>query len=573
MKPSTPLNTSSTKSGNELVVDSGEPSRVFVHPYGLCESEHVGTGTRIWAFAHVLAGAKVGRDCNICDHAYVEGGVTIGNRVTVKNGVMLFDRVTIEDDVFLGPAVVFTNDMRPRAAIKRRSDELLPTLVQVGATLGACAVVVCGVTIGAHAFIGAGAAVTRDVPAYGLVVGNPGRLIGWACECGTRLADDLSCMCGRSYKQESTGLIRTDGARGIARARRPERMAALGTRSVVADPRTDSRWLVLASSAEGSLFTSPPWIRAVCETYNFTPQARIVTDAEGRPTDGFTWVPISDILGDRLVSLPFSDRAEPFVGDPANWSPLLGDLLLTGVPLTIRCQDGAVPTADDRLMRAGEAAWHVTPLDRPLQELHRSISSAARRNIAAADRNDVHVEAATGLDALRTFHRLHVSLRKYKYRLLAQPFSLFERIWQEFTACDGIVTFLARVDGEPIAGAVHLVWNDVLYYKFGASLTGALPLRPNDALAWTALRWASERGLRLYDWGLSDLNQPGLIAYKRKWASEERRIVTLCSPSRGPNNHRDPDQVLGDLTCLLTDDAVPDQITERAGSLLYRYFA
>lgn len=187
---------------------SGLSSRVYVHPRGLCESDDVGTGTRIWAFAHVLAGAKIGRDCNICDHAYVEGGVTIGNGVTVKNGVMLFDGVTIEDDVFLGPAVVFTNDLRPRAAIKRTGDALLPTRVQVGASLGAGVLVVCGLTIGTFAFIGAGAVVTRDVPSYGLVVGNPGRLIGWACECGLTLGDSLGCECGLSYKQGSTGLIK-----------------------------------------------------------------------------------------------------------------------------------------------------------------------------------------------------------------------------------------------------------------------------------------------------------------------------------------------------------------------------
>jgi hypothetical protein len=342
---------------------------------------------------------------------------------------------------------------------------------------------------------------------------------------------------------------------------------------VVADPRSDARWLVLASSAEGSLFTSPPWIRAVCETYGFTPQAQIVTDVEGRPTDGFAWVPISDIRGDRLVSMPFSDRAEPFVADGATWSPLLDHVLGTGIPLTIRCLDGAVPTVDDKLVRTGEAAWQATPLDRPVAELYQSISSAARRNIATAERSGVDVEAATGLAAVRIYHGLHVSLRKNKYRLLAQPFSLFERIWQEFSDRDGIVTFLARVNGEPIAGAVYLIWNDVLYYKFGASLAGTRPLRPNDALMWTALRWASDRGLRLLDWGLSDLDQPGLIAYKRKWASEERRIVTLRSTSQDANNHRDPGQLLGELTRLLTDDEVPDHITERAGSLLYRYFA
>ena len=193
--------------GHGLSTSADRPRTAFVHPQGLCESDQVGAGTRIWAFAHVLAGAKVGQDCNICDHAYIEGGVTIGDRVTVKNRVLLFDGVTVEDDVFLGPAVVFTNDLRPRAAIKRGHDDFLPTLVRVGATLGAGVVVVCGLTIGAHAFIGAGAVVTRDVPAHGFVVGNPGRLIGWACECGNKLDHNLRCGCGRSYTQDSMGRI------------------------------------------------------------------------------------------------------------------------------------------------------------------------------------------------------------------------------------------------------------------------------------------------------------------------------------------------------------------------------
>jgi CelD/BcsL family acetyltransferase involved in cellulose biosynthesis len=339
------------------------------------------------------------------------------------------------------------------------------------------------------------------------------------------------------------------------------------------DPRSDPRWHTLASTAEGSLFTSPPWIRSVCDTYGFAPEARIVTDAAGRATGGFVWVPVSDIRGDRLVSLPFSDRAEPIGADGSTWSHLVNDALRTDAPLRIRCLDTAVPAADARLVRAEEAAWHCTPLDAPVPEIYRSLSSAARRNIAAAERNGVHVEAVTGMDAVRIYHRLHVLLRKYKYRLLAQPFAFFERIWQEFSTNDGIVTFLAYVNGEPIAGSVYLAWNDALYYKFGASLAGTLQLRPNDALAWSALRWASERGFRALDWGLSDLDQPGLVAYKRKWASEERRIVTLLPMNRDPNNGRDADHLLGELTRLLTDDVVPDQITESAGALLYRYFS
>lgn len=342
---------------------------------------------------------------------------------------------------------------------------------------------------------------------------------------------------------------------------------------IAVDPRTDPRWRTLAVSAQGTLFTSPPWIRAVCATYGYTAQARIATDAVGLPTDGFAWVPISDVRGDRLVSLPFSDRAEPLVTNRATWPSLVDDALRPDAPLTIRCLDGAAPTADARLVRVNEAAWHCTLLGVPVPEIYRLLSSATRRNIATADRKGVHVDALTGMDALRTYHRLHVTLRKHKYRLLAQPFAFFERIWQEFFVRDGIVTFIARVNGEPVAGAVYLVWNDVLYYKFGASLADALPMRPNDAVAWTALRWASERGYRLLDWGLSDLDQPGLVAYKRKWASEEHRIVTLCSTNRNPRSDRDTGQLLGELTRLLTDDAVPDRITQRAGSLLYRYFA
>ncbi len=185
-------------------------SRVMVHPLAVCQSwdfgNSVGAGTRIWAFAHV--GGEIGKDCSISDYVLMEEGATIGDRVNVKPFAVLCDGATVEDDVFIGPGVIFTNDLQPRAAIKRRGDELRRTLVRTGASLSAGVVVGPGVTIGAHAFIGINAAVMRDVPSYGLVLGNPGRLIGWACECGAMLRDSLGCVCGRAYKKESTGLIK-----------------------------------------------------------------------------------------------------------------------------------------------------------------------------------------------------------------------------------------------------------------------------------------------------------------------------------------------------------------------------
>jgi UDP-2-acetamido-3-amino-2,3-dideoxy-glucuronate N-acetyltransferase len=185
---------------------SAEP--VFVHPRGLCESDRVGPGTRVWAFAHVMEGAVVGADCNIGDHAFIERGARLGDRVTVKNAVLVWDRVTVEDEVFLGPNAVFTNDLAPRAARKKSPDEFLPTLVRRGATVGANATIVCGTTVGEHAFVAAGAVVTHDVAAYALVAGNPARRIGWVCACGQRLGPSLSCACGRSYRLGSadTGL-------------------------------------------------------------------------------------------------------------------------------------------------------------------------------------------------------------------------------------------------------------------------------------------------------------------------------------------------------------------------------
>jgi acetyltransferase-like isoleucine patch superfamily enzyme len=177
----------------------------------LCESDDVGEGTRIWAFAHVMEGAVVGRDCNVCDHAFVETGAVVGDRVTIKTAVQICDKVAIADDVFLGPGVAFTNDLVPRAAHKHDPESFLSTIVRRGASLGANATVRCGVTIGEAAFVGAGAVVLDDVADRSVVVGNPARHIGWMCDCGTRLDDTLACpTCGRSYARGEDGLVLRD---------------------------------------------------------------------------------------------------------------------------------------------------------------------------------------------------------------------------------------------------------------------------------------------------------------------------------------------------------------------------
>lgn len=150
---------------------------VHKHPLAMVETEVVGRGTRIWAFAHILPGAKIGADCNICDHTFIENDVVIGDRVTVKCGVQVWDGVTLENDVFVGPNATFTNDKFPRS--RYHDKEIARTRVRKGASIGANATLLPGITIGEHAVVGAGAVVTRSVPSFAIVTGNPARITGY----------------------------------------------------------------------------------------------------------------------------------------------------------------------------------------------------------------------------------------------------------------------------------------------------------------------------------------------------------------------------------------------------------
>jgi UDP-2-acetamido-3-amino-2,3-dideoxy-glucuronate N-acetyltransferase len=182
----------------------------FVHESSYVDEPcQIGAGTKIWHFSHVMKGSVIGRDCNIGQNVVVSPGVTIGDGCKIQNNVSLYTGVVLEDAVFCGPSMVFTNVVNPRSEIVRK-DEYRKTLVRHGASLGANSTIVCGVTIGRYAFVGAGAVVTRDVPDFALVVGNPARNSGWMCRCGIKLEVSgaaVACKaCGTRYRMHAGAL-------------------------------------------------------------------------------------------------------------------------------------------------------------------------------------------------------------------------------------------------------------------------------------------------------------------------------------------------------------------------------
>ena len=189
---------------------------VFVHESSYVDAgATIGAGTKIWHFSHVMPGAVIGERCNLGQNVVVMNRVRIGNNVKIQNNVSVYDEVELEDDVFCGPSMVFTNVVNPRSHVPRK-DEYRKTLVRRGASIGANATIVCGVTLGEYSFVGAGAVVTRDVPAFALMAGVPAKRIGWMCQCGVRLPDSGqgTCKaCGSAYERSGDGIRRTTPGR------------------------------------------------------------------------------------------------------------------------------------------------------------------------------------------------------------------------------------------------------------------------------------------------------------------------------------------------------------------------
>jgi CelD/BcsL family acetyltransferase involved in cellulose biosynthesis len=338
----------------------------------------------------------------------------------------------------------------------------------------------------------------------------------------------------------------------------------------VIDGCDSSFWDGLAGHPFDSLFASRPWMEAVASTYGLaiSASARVI---HNNVAAALLFSHISDIRGERIVSFPFSDFWDPLVTDVIEWRELVDLLLDRRVPVSFRCLRNDIPATDHRFRPIKQLAWHGMDLTRSENALWAALPGAARTAIRKARRRLV-VREGKSLADVHTFYAMHCHVRKTKYRLLPQPFTFFEQLYAAFAPSGRLTVSLAEDAGVPVAGIFFIEWADTLYYKFNASLDRSAA--PNDLLIWEGIRMSQRRGLKRMDFGASDLNQLGLLRFKRKYATEEREIVWYRWEPQGyvSARYREVDQLLNSITQLLTDPAVPEAITRTAGDKLYGLF-
>jgi len=342
---------------------------------------------------------------------------------------------------------------------------------------------------------------------------------------------------------------------------------------VTIDPTTDPRWEHLLASRKADIFHSPPWLRALRDTYDLSIEARVLVDDAGKPIAGFVYSPIDDVMDRRIVSLPFSDFCDPLVSTPAEWAAVTSGVLSAEDRFHLRCLHSELPLSDPLLTPVGRARWHAVDLRREAEAIWQSIASSARRSIRKARDEGVQVRVGESLDDVRAFFELHLHVRKHKYHLLAQPWPFFEQLWSHLLSQGHGRLLLAERDEQVLGGVLLLEWGGTAYYKFNASQPDLLGARPNDLVIWEAIQWGASAGLERLDFGLSDWDQEGLLRFKRKYATEEKTIHSLQNLPHPPSRREaELRALLPQLTSLLTRPDVPDAVSEEAGNLLYRYF-
>ncbi len=347
------------------------------------------------------------------------------------------------------------------------------------------------------------------------------------------------------------------------------------------DPCTDPAWSDLADRY-GRLFHSPAWLRVVRDGYRLHPRALLGDEG------GVAWVDFDDVRGRRSVSLPFSDFGGPIGTDPAAVLEEMSSCRQHEHSATvIRVLEADSPihqtsngtAATDELKPVGQLAWHWADLladDTSSDRLWSALASGARQNVRKAERSGVAVEVRNDVEAMDTYYRLHHGLRKTKYRLLSQPWSFFAAVHQHFGPDDLRVVLARQKCGSKspaVAGVLLLRHRDWGYYKLNASTGAAWEVRANDAVMWRSMLEARDWECRFFDFGVSDVDQPGLIRYKRKYATGDGRVVVMRRDGDEQSwRAKQADRLLPQVTRALTSDRCPDAIGGQASRVLYRLF-
>ncbi len=300
-----------------------------------------------------------------------------------------------------------------------------------------------------------------------------------------------------------------------------------------------------------------------------------VIEREGQAVAGVAWSDLDDIFGRRRVTLPFSDYSDLIADNVEDRTALLEAGRSGGAPWLVRSHDTQL---DGEVTCDGQRQFvhHIIDVMPEIEDLSASLSSMARRNTRKAEKNGIEIFEAANKDQLRSWVDLHRNLRREKYHLLAQPFSFFETIWDEFIAPGDGFLLLAALNGQIIAGTVYVASGNTCYYKFNASSSDGLHLRPNNALMWQGMLRAKERGFEHVDLGRTSVSQPGLAEFKASYGGVASSMIEYRFVPPGyvqPESEIQTCSVISQLTSLLTDPQVPDCVNEQASNLLYRYFA
>jgi len=341
----------------------------------------------------------------------------------------------------------------------------------------------------------------------------------------------------------------------------------------VIDPLGEPRWDDAIAGSSAELFVSRAWLGTIAEVFDLEIQAVVERDEQGAIIALLPFCAIDDPRGQRVSILPFSDFTVPVLPTPDRWLALIDPILDLGLPVRLAGTADAPAATDGRFTAETSAVRQSVAIDAPVEELIGRFAPHHRRLVRKAERAGIEFRVAESVADLRAFYELHLAVRRDRYRMLAQPYLLFERLWERFVERDR-GALVVGVDGDNVVGGCLLLQaGDTFYYKYAASHPGYRSVGVSHGAVVAAMAAGIERDLTRLDLGRSDIAQRGLVDFKRRFGAEATELTRFTSV--GPNAEQPAplDQILTEMTHLLTEPDVPLGVTEQAGNTLYRLFA